>query len=101
MSSQRNPSYYKKLKRAWHNFNVVINTLPPSDTTALLIFHTRNLLDKLANPPVDIDYVKTVTQRINNLVKTSEVVLDIDDMLKLVNHVLKSILAAGITQLTD
>jgi hypothetical protein len=92
MVSQFNKDQCQLLKRAWQDFSTVINTLPSSDITVLLIFHANNLLDKLANPPVDRIYVETVTDRVNLLVKGSSVLLDIDDMLKLINDALASTL---------
>jgi predicted component of type VI protein secretion system len=47
-----NPQW-QMLERAWRNFNTVVGQLPSSDTTTLLSFHARNLLDKLAHPPVN------------------------------------------------
>lgn len=88
MSLRLNPTQCQLLKRAWHDFNTVINTLPASETTTLLIFHTHNLLNVLGSPLVDLDYVEAVTQRVNQLVKTSATVLDIDDMLTLINTAL-------------
>jgi hypothetical protein len=101
MVSQFNKDQCKLLKHAWQDFSTVINTLPLSDTTVLLIFHAGNLLDKLANNSLDITYVEMVTERVNLLVKTSSVLLDIDDMLKLINDALKNILNPESTNLQD
>ncbi len=79
------------LERTWRNVDIVISRLPLSEVSALLSFHTRNLLDRLANPPVEIEYVTIVTKRINALVKTAPALLDIDDMLALINRALETL----------
>ena len=81
----------QQLERAWRNFDAVVSRLPLSDISALLAFHTRNLLEQLDNPPVDTEYVKVVTKRVNELVQSSPMLLDIDDMLKLVNITLEQL----------
>ncbi len=81
----------EKLERVWRNFDTVVGRLPMSDISALLAFHTRNMLDRLASPPVDIGTIKIVTNRIHELVKSSPVLLDIDDMLTLLNTTIEQI----------
>ncbi len=81
----------EELERVWRNFDAVISRLPMSDISALLAFYTRNILDRLASPPVDISTIKIVTDRINDLVKSSPVLLDIDDMLTLLNTTVEQI----------
>lgn len=101
MSSLLNKPQCKLLKRAWQDFRTVINSFPLSDNTILLLFHANNLLDMFESPPVDRIYVETITERVNRLVEGSEVVLDIDDMLKLINDALANISCGTFTYLMD
>lgn len=76
-----NKAECQKLLIAWKNFEAIIGQLPMSDMSALLAFHCRNVLEKLATPPVERPYIELITKRINTLVNTSPVKLDIDDVL--------------------
>lgn len=87
------PQQWKALERAWLNFDIVVKSLPSTDITALLLFHARSLLDSFAKPPINIGYVRMVTLRVNELIKTSPVDLDIDDMLIVLNDTLDACLA--------
>ena len=78
----------QKLLIAWKNFETTIGQLPMSDVSALLAFHCRNVLEKLATSPVERSYLELITKRINTLVNTSPVKLDIGDVLKELNKAL-------------
>jgi hypothetical protein len=79
------------LERAWRNFDIVIGQLPLSDITALLAFHSRQVLGRLARPPVDVNYMELVTRRVLALMNTSPVLLDVDDMLSLLDEALAQV----------
>jgi hypothetical protein len=83
-----NKSQCQVLERAWRNVDTVTRQLPLSDISALLAFHTRHVLDQLASPPLDAAYVEVVTRRVRELVNSSPVVLDVDDLLALIENAL-------------
>lgn len=91
------------VQQAWLDLETVINTLPPSALTTLLVFHIRNLLDELAGVDgangtdkveidIDIETVHTATSRINLLVQGSPFISDIKNDLTRINQALHTLL---------
>jgi len=82
------PTTTQTLLRAWRNFIAVVDSLPSSETTQLLLSHARTALASLTQSTLDIATLDTLTERVRQLVLSSPAVLDIDDMLATVEDAL-------------